>query len=375
MSRASWGKVRKLPSGNFQASYIAEGGRRVNAPATFTTKRAARAWLATQQARISAEENGMAPKQAEKPPLPDKTLQQAYNLYFDACERRGLSPGTLRSYRSHWNAHIAPALGKMQLQAITEGVIKDWLQSKKSTSEKKKAESLSTLQRILQTAVEQKWLYENPAKDVHPTAGARKKAARRSYPILTHAQLEAIRAAMPPACAIAVDLGAWCALRSGEVCALRRKDIDLVEGVIKVRRAVKQGVRGEWFEGSPKSAAGVRDVALPPSILARLKDHMSKYVQSSREALLIHYPGKPDEFLRGKHLKNRFDKAVKAAGLPRMRFHDLRHTGLTAFARAGATAAELMHRAGHSDIQTAMIYQHAELARDRQLAAAMDTVI
>ena len=119
----------------------------------------------------------------------------------------------------------------------------------------------------------------------------------------------------------------------------------------------------------------MRDVALPPSILARLKDHMSKYVQSSREALLIHYPGKPDEFLRGKHLKNRFDKAVKAAGLPRMRFHDLRHTGLTAFARAGATTAELMHRAGHSDIQTAMIYQHAELARDRQLAAAMDTVI
>ncbi|WP_158237510.1 tyrosine-type recombinase/integrase [Winkia neuii] len=193
----------------------------------------------------------MAPKQAEKPPLPDKTLQQAYNLYFDACERRGLSPGTLRSYRSHWNAHIAPALGKMQLQAITEDVIKGWLQGKRSTSDKKKAESLSTLQRILQAAVEQKWLYENPAKDVHATGG-RKKAARRSYPILTHAQLEAIRAAMPPACAIAVDLGAWCALRSGEVCALRRKDIDLVEGVIKVRRAVKQGVRGNGSRGPRK---------------------------------------------------------------------------------------------------------------------------
>jgi integrase len=51
-------------------------------------------------------------------------------------------------------------------------------------------------------------------------------------------------------------------------------------------------------------------------------------------------------------------------GLPdRFRFHDLRHTGLTIFAREGATLAELMRRGGHADIRIVLRYQHATLER------------
>src|SRR5699024_12294704 len=63
------------------------------------------------------------------------------------------------------------------------------------------------------------------------------------------------------------------------------------------------------------------------------------------------------------------DARESVAGLaPLFRFHDLRHTGLTIFAQEGATLAELMRRGGHSDIRVVLRYQHATMARDRELA-------
>src|SRR5699024_10695081 len=60
------------------------------------------------------------------------------------------------------------------------------------------------------------------------------------------------------------------------------------------------------------------------------------------------------------------------AGLaPRFRFHDLRHTGLTIFAQEGATLAELMPRGRHSHVPDMLGYQHATMARDRELAERM----
>jgi integrase len=63
-----------------------------------------------------------------------------------------------------------------------------------------------------------------------------------------------------------------------------------------------------------------------------------------------------------------WNKARKAADRPDLRFHDLRHTGATLAAQAGATTAELQARLGHTTADAAMIYPHAAKGRDRQLA-------
>ena len=63
-----------------------------------------------------------------------------------------------------------------------------------------------------------------------------------------------------------------------------------------------------------------------------------------------------------------WDRARREAGRPDLRFHDLRHTGATLAAQAGATTAELQARLGHATPDAAMIYQHAARLRDKQLA-------
>ncbi|MCD9153108.1 hypothetical protein NP095_06770 [Aeromicrobium duanguangcaii] len=74
-----------------------------------------------------------------------------------------------------------------------------------------------------------------------------------------------------------VLLASWCALRFGEITELRRKDIDLANGVIHVRRGVTR-IAGETIIGTPKSDAGVRDVAIPPHLVPLLAEHINERV-------------------------------------------------------------------------------------------------
>ena len=80
--------------------------------------------------------------------------------------------------------------------------------------------------------------------------------------------------AMPPRYRLMLLLAAWCAMRFGELTELRRKDIDLVNGVVRIRRAVVR-VRGEFIVGTPKTDAGTRDVAIPPHLMPTVRQHLA----------------------------------------------------------------------------------------------------
>jgi integrase len=67
-------------------------------------------------------------------------------------------------------------------------------------------------------------------------------------------------------------------------------------------------------------------------------------------------------------------KAIEAAGLREVHFHDLRHTGSMLAAEAGATLRELMDRMGHSSTRAALVYLHATSQRQRTIADAVGTM-
>jgi integrase len=87
-------------------------------------------------------------------------------------------------------------------------------------------------------------------------------------------ELDAIAAAMPERLRLMVLLAAWCAMRYGELAELRRSDLDLRKGLVRVRRAVVW-VDGAAVVGKPKSDAGVRDVAIPPQVLPAVREHLT----------------------------------------------------------------------------------------------------
>ena len=175
---------------------------------------------------------------------------------------------------------------------------------------------------------------------------------------------------MPERYRVMTLLAAWCGLRFGELTELRRRDIDMTAGVIRVRRGVSR-VDGDYVIGTPKSDAGIRDVAVPPHLHPALTGHLRANTPNGSDALLFPSATDPSRHLAPASLYKVFYRARLEAGRPDLRWHDLRHTGAVLAAQTGATLAELMGRLGHSTPQAALRYQHVAGGRDAEIAAAL----
>jgi len=84
-----------------------------------------------------------------------------------------------------------------------------------------------------------------------------------------------------------VLLATFASLRWGEATALRRCDIDLSAGAVRVRAALAERSTGELVLGAPKSRAGRRVVGIPAAIIPILKEHLAIYVAPAPGALLF----------------------------------------------------------------------------------------
>ncbi len=210
-------------------------------------------------------------------------------------------------------------------------------------------------------------LSENPA---HIKGAGRVPRSTQIHPA-TLEELAGITAAMPAELRLAVQLGAWCALRYGEVFELRRKDIDPVQGVVHIRRAVVW-TKGQVTNDRPKTSAGVRDVTIPPHVLPMVTDHLERFVAKRPDALL--FPDSEGRNLRPSGFQTAWHAARAATGRDDLKFHHLRHTGAVLAAQSGATLADLMGRLGHTTPAMAMIYQHTAADRDRLIAERLSQV-
>ncbi len=117
-----------------------------------------------------------------------------------------------------------------------------------------------------------------------------------------------------------------------------------------------------------------RPIPFAIHLLPFLLDHLDKWAEPGDNGLLFPAVESPGHHMKHGALYKVYRRARKAAGRPDLRWHDLRHTGATLAAQAGATLAELMNRLGHSTVAAAMIYQHASAQRDRELARKLSTL-
>jgi integrase len=362
-ARRSYGAIRRLPSGRFQATYVAPNGRRNAAPATFDTKGDADAWLAAQRTDIARGEWHR--------PEPKRPASRSFGAYAkDWLATRDLTERTRHEYRKLLDSHVLPAFGGHHLDEITPAAVRSWHAGlAKATGPTRRAHAYGLLKAIIATAVTDDLVATNPCRIRAASKATRVRPIRPA----TLAELRSIADAMPAKWRMAVLLTAWCGLRFGEMAELRRKDIDLSTGVLRIRRGVTW-VKGMGdVVGVPKTDAGVRDVAIPPHLHAELKAHMLTHARRSRDGLLF-YADSGGHLRSSSTMHKAFYVARAKAGRPDLRFHDLRHTGATLAAAAGATLADLMARIGHATPDMAMRYQHTSADRDRAIAQALSEI-
>ena len=284
----------------------------------------------------------------------------------DWLGHRDIKPRTRSLYRRQLDRFILPAFGDVSLRDITPAAVRLWHSSLDPEKPTQRAHVYSLLRSIMTTAVMDEILPANPCR----VRGAGNVKRARSIEPASLAELETILGEMPDRYRALVLLGAWCGLRFGELAELRRGDLELSPAVVHVRRGVVR-IDGEVSVGTPKSAAGIRDVAIPPHLVPVLAEHLATHVGAGRDALLFPSVHDPAVQVHSNTLRRHWIKARAAAGRPDLRVHDLRHTGAVLAAQAGATLAELMARLGQSTPHAAMQYQHAARGRDAEIAVAL----
>jgi integrase len=363
--RRTWGWVRRLPSKQYQASYIhpPKTQCRHTAPHTFGAKIDAEGWLSTERRAIelgtwTAPAARVAAVKARAVSL-DEYAQRWLS-------ERSLKPRTASLYASQLRLHILPKLGAIPVENLTGEQIRHWYASLGREHARRNSQVYGLLHAVCATAVLDGLLPSNPCL----ISGAMNVQRKREPVIPTMAELATLADAIKPERFRAMILAAaWCGLRWGEVTELRRSDIGVGCEVLRVERGVTYS-DGAFVVGPPKSGKP-RTLVVPPHIRAALKHHLDVHTGPEAEALL--FPN-----TTGGHLndtvfrRGSFRPALKAIGREGdgIRVHDLRHFAGTHTARV-ANLVETMGRMGHSTAKASLLYQQQVSGRDVEIAAAL----
>jgi integrase len=283
-----------------------------------------------------------------------------------------LKPSTRRKLQKDVEHHVLPYFGDTRLIDITQDMVDRWLETLPHEQKSMRENSYKALKEVLRTASKPGIHGEQPLIPQYPITRSLPKPERYQETVpATPREIKIIHDAMPARYAIAIYLSVFGdGLRIGEVCALQRRDIDLEGRIMYIRRG-RVTMDPNSKISTPKTRSSVRKEFIPPQLLPMLKKFLDENVRQEPEAWLL--PARKDDSqpLHPNTLRHWYDEARKAAGRPDLRFHDLRHTGLTWMAEDGATLKELMEAAGHKDVSVAMRYQHSVDDRRQMLAEKM----
>ncbi|WP_341579008.1 site-specific integrase [Microbacterium schleiferi] len=370
--RESFGAIRKLPSGRYQASYVGPDGERYTAPSTFTAIEDARAWLARRRIEIADDQWTQHTAQASAGAGKGRATtfaEYAEQWVATRTNRHGdhLRPRTAAEYR-RLIAGPLKDFGPLRLTAIGPEAVRAWYSGLIAAGTKTQAaRAYELLKAVLATAVDDGRLKVNPCQI---RGGASATTGKKVEPP-TAAELQAIMDKIPERFRAAVILAAWAGVRYGELTELRRRDLEKTGDVyvVNVSRAVTQVTGQGFIVGTTKSEAGVRTIVLPPHVSPTIDAHIRDHVNPFAESLLFPAADGHTHLAQSAFYRH-WDAARTAAGRPDMPWHALRHYGATRAALAGATLKELQTRLGHSTVAAAMRYQHTA-GRDEELARRM----
>jgi integrase len=363
MTRAkrTFANITQLPSKRWQVKYTGPDGIRRYAPHTFDTRLTAEAFVVKIRRKIDRDQWDAT----DIEPQEHVTFGAYAQRWLDNRQVAGrpIKARTREHYQSILDDHLTHFASR-QLAAIKPKDVRDWYAETLTDRPTMRSHAYSLLRTIMASAVNDELIDANPARIV---GAGRAKRVHKIRPASVE-ELGVLTAAMPERLQLMVTLASWCALRFGEAVELRRGDIDLGEEVIRIRRAAVR-TKGAYTTTTPKSDAGIRDVAIPPHIIPAIEQHLAKYVDRGRDSLI--FPAEHGGHLQPSTLQRHWYRARAKADRKDLRWHDLRHSGAVLAAATGASLAELMARLGHSTPAAAMRYQHAAQGRDREIAALL----
>ena len=307
---------------------------------------------------------------------PDKTTMAEYlrGQWLPAIQPR-VRPGTWIEYQRKVDTHLIPALGQVPLQQLTTAMLNAHYQQLLAAGVGPRTVQYvhATIRKGLNDAIRWGLLVRNPAVYAAPPTPRRGElqvwTAEELRQFLDGVRDDRLYAAW--------RLAALTGMRRGEVLGLRWADLDLDGGWLAVRQTLIV-VDNHPQVSEPKTARGRRRLALDPDTTGALRGHRriqaaERLAAGSAWTISELVFTRPDgALLHPEYVRRLFDRHLQRAGLPRIRFHDLRHTYATLALQAGVHPKVVSERLGHTTVaMTLDIYSHAIPALQQDAATAV----
>lgn len=289
-------------------------------------------------------------------------------------KQRDLKPNTLRSYRNTVRLYIEPNVGKIRLDKLrpldVDRFVNALLRSGQSPA--MAAYALRVLRMALRQAVVWEMLPRNVTDGVKPP-----RVRRPELTVWTPAEAARfLQVASSHRLYGAFYLALMTGLRRGEVLGLHWSDIDEERRRLKVRHNLVDTQEGLLLD-TPKTEASRRSVVLSPGTLDVLQAHRQRQAVE-RAALGRAYPAhdivfasEVGTFTDPRNLERAYYSLILKAGVPRIRFHDLRHTAASLLIHKGVPPKVVSDQLGHTDVAfTLRVYAH--LYDEQREVAALD---
>jgi integrase len=171
-------------------------------------------------------------------------------------------------------------------------------------------------------------------------------------------------------------------MRQGELLALRWNDIDVPKATVRVIRSLSyrnpDGTGYEHKEEEPKTKSSKRTIPLPDFALEALQKHRVQQLEMRLKAPEwedkgLVFPNDKGGYLWVDPLRKQLKKLLREAGLPAIRFHDLRHSAATILLAMGVNAKVIQERLGHSHISITLgVYGHVTESMQREAITKLD---
>lgn len=314
-----------------------------------------------------------------------KTFATAGAEYIGYLENlKNRKPTTVQDYRIILHTHFVEFFGDRPLDSITAADVDRYVSTKRAErgadrkarraaghlSAKTVNNHLNFMSSLFRYATNERRRWAT----VNPVVGAERPAPDKKSDKIHFLSVEELHASIR---AVPGDgLGetdralyltaALTGLRQGELVALQWQDVDWTAEAIRVRLNYTRGAQGTPKSGRERSVPMAPQVAGALDRLLRAQGWANDH--EARCGLVFPHPA-TGSFYDASKMRKRFDTAIATAGVPRITFHELRHTFGTTMAAKGIDVRRLQEWMGHADLKTTLIYLHH--APRREDAAAI----
>lgn len=363
----SEGSITKRADGRYEARISLDDGKRKSYYAK-TRQEAAR--LLTQ---------AMRDREAGLPIVGERQTIQQYLASWLETTRPTLRPRTWTRYEQLIRVHVVPTLGLTRLAKLTPQQVQTlYAQKLREVSTTTVHHLHAVLHKSLAAALRLGLVQRNVTELVDPP-----RMRHHEMATLTPEQAHTfLAAAADDRLAALYTLALTTGMREGELFALKWRDVDLDAGKLQVRGTLQRTTQGLVIS-APKTPRSRRSIALAATAIAALRQHRTRQVEEKlavgpvwEDNGLVFCTSIGSPLDAPSFLRREYYPLLARAGLPRIRFHDLRHTAATLFLRMGVHPKVVAEMLGHATISITLdTYSHVLPDLQREATAAMDRLL